>query len=131
MPVHRVARFFLAAAAALAPAALGGCDPGTAEVSGTITVNGQPPRFKGIQIVFVPKDGKPDSAMVGENGQYKATQAPLGEVGVAFVYMPPPADTPTPTGRSKMPVPGSGPASGAAPGLCPRRCTSSPKSTGT
>ncbi len=112
MPVHRLARVFLVAAAACAPAVLGGCDPGTAEVSGTITLNGQPPKLKGLQITFVSTDGRPASAVVAEDGTFKAAAVPVGDaVGVAFVCMPIPASGPAPaaTGRGKTPMPGGGP----------------------
>lgn len=61
---------------------LAGCSGGsTAEVTGTITVDGQPAE-KG-SISFIPSDGKSHtSGGQIENGKYAATNVPLGEMQV-------------------------------------------------
>ncbi len=59
------------------------------DVSGTIKLRGQPPKFTGIQVVFVHPNGTMVSAPVGADGTYTAEGVPPGEVKVAFAYFTP------------------------------------------
>ena len=88
MSVARLVRSVVVVVAACAPAALLGCGPSTAEVSGTLTLNGRPPKLQGLQITFIAADGRMASAVVGPDGEYKADAVPVGPVGVAFAYAP-------------------------------------------
>ena len=62
------------------PAGCGG--PEKAEVSGTISLRGQAPKFTGIQVVFQHPDGVQVGAPVAEDGTYRAAGVPSGEVKV-------------------------------------------------
>jgi hypothetical protein len=66
----------------------GGCKGPKTEVSGTIKLNGQPPRLKGMEITFLAKDGRMASAPVNEDGSFTCSGVPLGEVRVGFPYFP-------------------------------------------
>lgn len=73
---------------------LSGCGGGagaTADVSGTIKLRGQPPKFVGLQVVFVHPDGTQVAAPVNEDGTYTAAGVPSGEVKVCFAYISPEA----------------------------------------
>jgi hypothetical protein len=59
------------------------------DVSGTIKRYGQPPKFTGIQVIFVHPDGALVSAPVAEDGTYRAEGIPAGEVKVCFAYITP------------------------------------------
>jgi hypothetical protein len=61
------------------------------DVSGTIKLRGQAPNFTGIQVVFMRPDGNQVAAPVSENGSYKASGVPSGEVKVCFAYITPEA----------------------------------------
>jgi hypothetical protein len=114
MSAARLVRSVLLIAAAGAPAALLGCGPPSAEVSGAITLNGQHPNLKGMQIIFTAADGSTASAPVGDDGAYKADMAPVGEVGVGFSYVPPEVVKQAKS-RGKMPQPGAAPDIGPMP----------------
>jgi len=86
----------------LAPLALGlgllaglpGCDAGAAQkadVSGTIKLRGQPPKFTGLQIAFTGAGGATAVAHIAEDGTYKAENVPTGDVTVYFLYVTPEA----------------------------------------
>jgi hypothetical protein len=100
--------------AVCAPAILPGCGPSTAPVSGFVAYGGHAPQFKGLQITFIAADGRMASAPVGEDGSFTADAAPVGKVGVAFVYTPP-DDVQRAKSGSKLPQPGAG-----APNIGPR-----------
>ena len=72
--------------------ALAGCGGGgaKAEVSGTIKLRGQPPKFTGLQVIFLSPDGTQVAAPVSEDGTYRA-EVPSGEVKVCFAYITPEA----------------------------------------
>src|SRR5689334_14598635 len=71
---------------------MSGCsDAPKTEVSGTIKLNGQPPNFVGIQVIFVHPNGTQVGAPVSETGTYKAEGVPAGEVMVCFAYITPDA----------------------------------------
>ena len=65
--------------------ALAGCGGGAAkgDVSGTIKLRGQAPKFTGLQVIFLSPDGTQVAAPVGEDGTYRA-EVPSGEVKVCF-----------------------------------------------
>jgi hypothetical protein len=69
-------------------AILAGCGPSTGVVSGTITLNGQTPNRKGLQITFMAVNGQTTGAIVGEDGTYSASGVLAGENGVGLVYVP-------------------------------------------
>ena len=100
-------RTALLIAGACAPAALLGCGGSSGRVTGTITINGQPPKLKGMGISFMAPDGRSDSAVIAEDGSYKANQVPVGEVGVAFLYVPVGGGGGRGNGRPKLPKPGT------------------------
>lgn len=65
-----------------------GCTESTAEVSGTITIEGQAPNLKGFDIGFLGTNGRFVIAAINNDGSYKAVNVPLGEVMVNFMYTP-------------------------------------------
>ena len=68
---------------ALAAAGCGG--EKTGDVTGTVTVDGQPPPV-GSSISFVPADGKSSSAGGAiEDGKYTATKVPVGATKVRII----------------------------------------------
>src|SRR5207245_7292819 len=66
---------------------LAGCQPSLTEVSGTVKLQGQPPKMKGLEINFMGVDGKPAGAPINEDGTYTATDVRSGDVKVFFVYV--------------------------------------------
>lgn len=74
-------------------AALAGCGGSSAktDVTGTIKLKGQPPKFTGLQVIFLHPDGTQVAAPVNEDGTYKAEGVPSGEVRVCFAYITPDA----------------------------------------
>lgn len=71
---------------------LSGCgEPARTDVSGTIKLHGQPPKFTGIEVMFIHPNGMQVSAPVHEDGTYKAEGVPSGEVMVCFAYITPEA----------------------------------------
>ena len=73
--------------------ALAGCG-GSAEktdVTGTIKLKGQAPKFTGLQVIFLHPDGTQVAASVNEDGTYRAEGVPGGEVKVCFAYITPEA----------------------------------------
>jgi hypothetical protein len=79
------------AALALALGASGCGEGAKTEVGGTIKLNGQPPKFTGLEVVFVHPNGTQVAAPVREDGTYKAEGVPAGEVMVCFAYITPDA----------------------------------------
>ena len=72
-----------------ATVSVAGCGNSTSEVSGTITLKGGPPNFKGLDIGFLGSNGRLVTAPIGTDGKYKAVGVPVGEVQVNFIYTPP------------------------------------------
>jgi hypothetical protein len=92
MPRARLLRLLPALAALGLPVGAAGCGEGArADVTGTIKLHGQPPKFTGIEVLFVHPNGTQVSAPVHEDGTYKAEGVPPGQVGVCFVYITPEA----------------------------------------
>ena len=56
----------------------------TADVSGTVTMNGKPPKIAGLTINFMSPAGKVAVAAIAEDGTYTASGVPVGEVRVGF-----------------------------------------------
>jgi hypothetical protein len=83
-PTRRVA----AVALLLLAVPLAGCGgEQTAEVSGKVTINGKPPKTRGLMISFLSSAGKVASAEVAEDGSYAAHGVPVGEVRVGFALV--------------------------------------------
>jgi hypothetical protein len=66
-----------------------GCGSSTAEVSGTITINGQPLHARGLEIVFLSRDGRLFSGEVAEDGTYQVAGVPCGDTSVGLTFSPP------------------------------------------
>jgi hypothetical protein len=67
-----------------------GCGRSTAEVSGTITLNGKAPDIDGLQINFVSEaGGQVVSAAVAKDGTFKAKDVPVGKVLASLIYTGP------------------------------------------
>jgi len=66
----------------LAPLGLSGCGPGTATVSGKVTIDGKP--LKAGNLTFIPSAaGKQSRGMtINENGEYKLEHVPVGPVTI-------------------------------------------------
>jgi hypothetical protein len=85
---QNLGRLLIVAAAGI----LAGCgNSSTADISGTIKLNGKAPDLEGLQINFMGKDGRPVAAEVSKDGTFRATGVPLGEVQVSLSYTPPEA----------------------------------------
>jgi hypothetical protein len=85
-------RFIALVVGLCALSGLVGCGPSPkADVSGTIKLHGQPPKFNGLQIVFMSEDGNQTSAAINEDGTYKAENVQCGEAKVCFAYFTPDA----------------------------------------
>jgi hypothetical protein len=108
MAASRLLRSALLIAGACAPAALLGCGASAARVTGHITINGQPPKLRGMGIAFMAPDGRSDSSAVAEDGSYSAERVPVGQVSVAFLYITPQAPQDPKGGSGKLPKPGAG-----------------------
>jgi hypothetical protein len=92
MTVVHFSRFFALAVGICALGGLLGCGAQPkGEVSGTIKLRGQAPKFHGLQIVFMGEDGSMTSAAINEDGTYKAENVPCGEPKVCFAYFTPDA----------------------------------------
>jgi hypothetical protein len=66
---------------------LSGCGKPTAEVSGTITLNGKAPDLDGLQINFMSEAGGAGvSADVNKDGTFKAANVPVGKVLASLTY---------------------------------------------
>ncbi len=74
-------------------AGLAGCgnSGGKADVTGTIKLRGQPPKFNGLEILFLGEDGVQASGAINEDGTYEAKSVPTGEVKISFAYITPDA----------------------------------------
>jgi hypothetical protein len=92
-----------------------GCSPPVTEVSGTIKINGQPPKMAGLEISFIAPDGRPASTTINPDGTYESKEVPAGTVQVCFVYMPE-VKAIDAGGKPRMAKPGKGdtPLKGAA-----------------
>jgi hypothetical protein len=92
MAVVHFSRFFALVVGICALSGLTGCgSQPKAEVSGTVKLRGQPPKFHGLQIVFMGEDGYQASAAINDDGTYKAENVPSGDVKVCFAYFTPDA----------------------------------------
>jgi len=114
-------RFFLLCLVGL-PLTLVGCQGAapTGEVSGKITIQGQSPKTKGIQISFLAKNGRIVSEPLKEDGTYRVEGVPAGEAKVAFVFVPPEIAATAGKGRRPLPDAEKGPESkGQAPNPIP------------
>jgi hypothetical protein len=86
----RVSRFAVPFVGLGMLAALTGCgERGKADVTGTIKLRGQAPKFAGLQVVFLHAGGAQVAAPVNKDGSFKAEGVPAGEVKVCFAYIPP------------------------------------------
>lgn len=74
--------FLPAALIAVATAGCSGDRP--ASVSGTVSINGQPPRLPGLTISFVTPGGRTVAVPVDGDGKYTAPDLVSGEVRVGF-----------------------------------------------
>lgn len=88
MTTVRSSRAAAAAALALLVTVLGGCGGGTsrANVSGTVKLQGKPPGFHGLEIVFQTADGSLTAASIQDDGTYSAPDVLTGEAQVFFAY---------------------------------------------
>jgi hypothetical protein len=66
-----------------------GCGSATAEVTGTITIDGEPPDFDGIEIVFLAGDGRLVTAPVHPDGTYSMAGMPVGKAKIGLIYIAP------------------------------------------
>jgi hypothetical protein len=72
--------------------AVAGCGSGakpTAEVSGTIKLNGKAPDLDGLTICFLAADGRPVVFDVSKEGTFKGSGVSLGENKLSLNYSPP------------------------------------------
>jgi hypothetical protein len=88
MPAFRFFRFIAITLCAGALAGVLGCTPPVTEVSGTIKINGKPPKMKGLEVVFMSSEGRQASAPINLDGTYETKDAPSGKVLVSFAFMP-------------------------------------------
>jgi hypothetical protein len=81
-----------------------GCGPPpTGGVSGKITIKGDSPNMKGLQISFIAPNGRIVGAPINEDGTYQVTDVPVGEAKIGFLYSPP-----EPESKVKSRFPGKG-----------------------
>jgi hypothetical protein len=110
----RLAYGLLAVVASLAPAALSGCGPSKASITGTVTFAGQP--LPSGTITFASDAGsKPVKGSAITDGKYTISDFPAGPAKVSVVTTPPPNSgrvVAAPPGTPAMPMPGGA----AAPG---------------
>jgi hypothetical protein len=57
------------------------------EVSGTIQIKGQPPKMKGLEILFMGADGRIVAAPIAEDGTYSTKEVRAGDVKVGFAHV--------------------------------------------
>src|SRR5882724_7164236 len=88
MACYRIGRSTFLLAFSVALVGVMGCGHPVAEVSGTIKLNGQQPKVKGLEINFVTADGRVGSAPINPDGTYKGIDIPSGETKVRFAYTP-------------------------------------------
>jgi hypothetical protein len=72
--------------------AAAGCGSGakpSAEVSGTIKLNGKAPDLDGLTICFLAADGRPVVFDVSKDGTFKGSGVSLGENKLSLYYSPP------------------------------------------
>ncbi len=110
----RLAYGLLAVVASLATAALSGCGPSKASITGTVKFSGEP--LPSGTITFTSDAGtKPVKGAAITNGKYTITDFPAGPAKVTVVTTPPPTGGgAAPPGAPAMPLPTN--ASAAAPG---------------
>jgi hypothetical protein len=116
MPVSCGWRFRLVLAGCCTLAGVTGCSfSGPVEtVSGTITIAGEAPNLKGMEIAFLYVDGRIVKAPVNEDGTYEAGGLRAGEVQVGFIYFP--LVQARARGKPRLPMPGKDPSpSGGGP----------------
>jgi hypothetical protein len=65
-----------------------GCGSGTANVSGTVKINGKPASLDNLQVSFTGDDGRPVCAVVDQDGVYRAVGVQRGENRVILAYFP-------------------------------------------
>jgi len=109
----RLAYGLLAVVAALAPAALSGCGPAKASVTGTVKFNGQP--LPSGTITFTSDAGNTVKGSAITDGKYTIPDFPAGPAKVSVVTSAPPTSSrvvAAPPGTPVIPVPGGA----AAPG---------------
>jgi hypothetical protein len=78
-----------------------GCGSGgksTADVSGSIKLNGKAPDLDGLSICFLAADGRPVVFDVSKDGSFKGSGVSLGENKLSLNYSPP-SDQPSPSQR--------------------------------
>jgi hypothetical protein len=88
LPIVRRLLLLASLGAALGFVGCGGRTP-TGEVSGKITIMGESPRMKGLQISFIAPNGRIVGAPINEDGTYRASDVPVGEAQIGFIYTPP------------------------------------------
>ncbi len=71
----------------LLPLALAGCGPRTGTVSGTVTYKGQ--ALGNGSVMFLTKDGKAQSGLIGSDGSYTVANVPSGPVTITVQTTPP------------------------------------------
>jgi hypothetical protein len=72
--------------------AVAGCGSGgksTADVSGSIKLNGKAPDLDGLSICFLASDGRPVVFDVSKDGTFKGSGVSLGENKLSLNYSPP------------------------------------------
>jgi hypothetical protein len=101
----RLAYGLLAVVASLATAALSGCGPSKASITGTVTISGQP--LPSGTITFTSDAGtKPVKGSAITDGKYTITDFPAGPAKVSVVTTPPPSGAGVPPpGVAAMPLP--------------------------
>jgi hypothetical protein len=89
--MRAIGAIVLGLAAMLAAAGLCGCSSGkpTAEVSGTITLNGMAPDLDGLRICFMAPDGQPVLLDVNKDGTFKGTGVAIGANKLSLNYQAP------------------------------------------
>ena len=108
----RLAYGLLAVVASLAAAALSGCGPSKASITGTVKFNGQP--LPSGTITFTSDAGNTVKGSVITDGKYTITDFQTGPAKVSVVTTPSSRGVGTaPPGTAAMPAPGAA----AAPGV--------------
>ena len=102
-------RRILGPALAALVATVGGCGPGTYDVTGRVSYNGAPLDKPDGQIVFIGPAGSQVSAPIAPDGSYRAAGVAAGPNQVAVYYPNPKAR------RDKMTKPKAGEQAGAIP----------------
>jgi hypothetical protein len=103
MFVERLCRSVLTVAGFCMFVSVSGCGTATADVSGTIKIDGKVPNQTGIEIVFLAPNGRLFTAPVHEDGTYRAIAVPAGVMKVGFNYLAPLANEGTGKRSSRLP----------------------------